>query len=182
MSNNLAVTQALPATACTRQNIYDLINTANPGADLPDDATIEIIANQLAATLNVPRWVKVGDAVEHTDLQAAAENNTYSLFTLPGKGVIHAVKIKASTAFAGTGITSYKLSVGIVGALTKYAAPFDVLQAVGDDVFAFNHEQGAETHDAAGKGIVLSAVSEGADLDQSSAGVVDVWVLYSKTI
>lgn len=178
---NFAVTEALPQLGCTRQDIYDLLATMNVASGVVDNATIEIIANQLACALTVPRWKKVGDAISHTDFQAAAETENYSLFTLPGGGIIQGVKLKASEAFAGAGITSYKLSVGIVGALTKYSAPYDVLQAVAVGEFGFYHEQGAETHDPAGTGIVVNAVSEGADLDQSSAGTLDVWVLYSVT-
>lgn len=120
-------------------------------------------------------WKKY--TISHTALQAAALSNDIELFSLPAFGAIHNVIIKHSTAFSGTGITAYTLSVGISGNLTKYASAFDVFQATGagvgqsSSVFDFESMSGATS-------IRLSATSTGANLDQSAAGSVDVYVLW----
>jgi hypothetical protein len=123
-----------------------------------------------------PTWQKV--TVTHTQLQAAALVSTIELFTLPAAGVIHAVKIKHSVAFAGTDITAYTVKVGITGALQKYADDFNVLQAVAATTFAINSTFGSEDHGTA-TSIKVTATSVGANLSASSAGSVDIWVLHS---
>lgn len=178
----LLTTETLPETGCTRQDIYDLIETSEPTAEVADLATVEVLAGKLYAMLNVPRWVKVGNAIAHTALQAAALTNDIELFVLPAKGVIHAVKIKHSVAFSGGAISNYLLSVGVAGTLAKYAAPYSVFGAVAETAFGFTAQAGAETHNASGKSIRLAAESVGANLNASAAGTVDVWVLYSATL
>jgi hypothetical protein len=96
-----------------------------------------------------PTWTKY--TVGHAALQAAATSNNITLFTLPAAGIIHEVKVKHSTAFSGGAIASYTVKVGITGTLGKYLAAFDEIEAV----------------------------STGANLDQSTAGSVDIWVLTS---
>lgn len=140
------------------------------------DVTAEIAAAVLAG---IPRWTKY--SITHTQLQAAAMANDIELLSLPAGGIIHAVKIKHSTAFAGTGITDYNLSVGIVGHLTKYAVVFDVDSAVSNTNLMLAGVMNTENHGAA-TSIRLSATSTGANLDQSTAGAVDVWVLASAAV
>lgn len=167
----------LAATDVTRQNMYDLIEEINPLSALVETDHFTIVANEIALSLNAPRWVKIGDAKTHTDLQTSALVNDIELIALPAKGVVQATLLKHSVAFAGD-FTELKLSVGITGALTKYLPPFDVMQAVGDEVFGFAHEWGAETHDSGGTSIRLAAEAVDGDLDTSTAGTVDVWMLY----
>ena len=181
MNNKFATTQTLPLTDCDRQDFYDLLETMDPTATLADAKTIEVVAGVLYCMLNVPRWVQVA-SIEHTALQTAALTNDIQLLVLPAAAVVHAVKIKHKVAFAGTGITKYLLSVGVAGALSKYAAPFDVSQVVGDTVMGFNSQAGAETHNASGTNLRLAAEAVGANLAASTAGSVDVWVLYSATL
>jgi hypothetical protein len=124
----------------------------------------------------LPRWTKY--TVGHAALQAAALTNDIELFSLPAKAMLHEVHVKHSTAFAGTGITAYTVSVGIAGETTRYSDAFDVFQAVGDTVFDPNAGGFLEDHGSA-TSVRIFATSEGANLDQSSAGSVDVWVLWS---
>lgn len=126
-----------------------------------------------------PVWVKVGNALSHTAFQTAATTNSITLFSLAAAGVIHAVKIKHSTAFAGAAIATYTLSVGIVGTVAKYASAFDVLQAVSNTAFQLSSVLGSENN-AAAVNIVVTATSTGANLSVSTAGVADIWVLLSK--
>jgi hypothetical protein len=133
-----------------------------------------ITTSQLSSTLY---WTKY--SVIHTALQAAALTNDIELFSLPASTLIHKVIIKQTTAFAGT--TTYTLSVGIVGTLVKYIAAYDVMAAVSDTTFgvaAVTVNATLENFGAA-TSIRLAAVSTVENLDQSSAGAADIYVLTS---
>ncbi len=140
---------------------------------------LEVVTDLLKLVDEAPRWRQF--TVSHTALQAAAFTSDIELFALPAGSVIQAVKIKQSVAFAGTGISAYTLSVGPAGSLVKYAAAFDVFQAVGATVYAVEANIGGEAHDAA-TSIRLAATAVGANLDQSTAGDVDVWVQYGAAV
>lgn len=129
----------------------------------------------------VPVWVKVGVAISHVAFQAAATTNSITLFTLIPAGTIHAVKIKHSTAFGGGAITAYTLSVGIAGTLAKYATAFDVFQAVSNTAMQMTGVTGTENN-GAGTAILITATSTTANLNASTTGAVDVWVLLSKPL
>ncbi|MDB4312105.1 hypothetical protein N9937_01615 [bacterium] len=182
MARFLTVLKSLPLLSCSRQDFYDEMEGLAPTVDVVDDETIEVVSNKLYAKLNVPRWVKVGDAIGFADLSDSATTNDIELFTLPAQGIVHAAKIKHSEAFAGGAVSAMTLSVGITGSLAKYLAAFDVFQAVGDAVYSADDIFGAETHDSGGTSIRLAATSTGADLDALTAGVADVWVLYSAAL
>ena len=180
MPGTFQVTDSLPATGCTEQDHYDLIETIIPTAAVVDPGTMEILAGKFYCNLLVPRWKKF--TVTHTDLQTAGLTNDIELFTLPGGGIIERIMMKHSEAFAGAGISDYDISVGIAGNLTKYAAAFDVDQAIGDTVFALVANAGCETFNSGGASIRVSAVSVGANLDQTTAGSLDIWVKYGAAI
>lgn len=177
--SNFSVTQSLPETGCTREMIYNLLRTLAPNDGLLDGVSLGLTGGVLAASNAVPFWRKY--TVTHSQFQAAGMSNSVELFVLPAGGIVHAVKIKPSILFAGTGITDYKVSVGITGNLTKYAAAFDVDAAVSDTNFQLSTTVGGETHAAAGTSIKAAATTTGANLDQSTAGSVDIWVLWSAT-
>jgi len=118
-------------------------------------------------------WEKF--TVTHTQLQAAALTNDIELFSLAAQEIVTGVVIKHSIAFAGTGITDYDLSVGITGDLDKYALSFDVDQAVTDSTFETNSLVDMESF-ASATSVKISATSVGANLDQSTAGSVDIWI------
>lgn len=129
----------------------------------------------------VPVWVKVGVALSHVAFQTAGTTNSINLFLLPAGGVIHATKIKHSTAFAGTAITAYTISIGISGTVAKYGSAFDVFQAVSNTAFQVSAVTGSENN-GAGTQILATATSTGANLSASTAGVVDIWALLSKAL
>lgn len=112
------------------------------------------------------------------DFSTAGLTFDIEVFNLLGKNAMHILRIKHSEAFAGTGITALTLSLGLAGELDKYLLPFDVLQAPGDTVqdsvslFALESDSGVTS-------IKIAAIAEGANLDQLSAGSVDVWILKS---
>jgi len=135
--------------------------------------------DSLSTLIRVPKWVKFTKT--HTNFQAAALTNSIELFSLPAGAIIHAVKIKHSVAFAGGAIASYTVEVGIAGTLAKYASAFDVFQAVSGTAFFITGIIGSEDHGAA-TSIKATATSTVANLDQSTAGSVDVWVLLSVAV
>lgn len=129
----------------------------------------------ISADTSVPKWTKY--TIAHTDLQAPSGSNNITLFTLPAKTMLHKVILKHSTAFAGTGITSYQLSLGISGAATKYAANFDVTQVVSDNARSITTADDIESF-SSGTSMLLQATAN-ANLNQSTAGSVDIWIMTS---
>ncbi|MCH7590916.1 hypothetical protein IIB34_07765 [PVC group bacterium] len=97
------------------------------------------------------------------------------IFSLPAKGVLHQVVLKHTTAFSGGSVSDYSLSLGLSGSLEKYTEAIDVFQAIGDTVF-----ECAELFElldfGASTSIRLSAIAVGDNLDQASAGAVDIWL------
>jgi hypothetical protein len=129
--------------------------------------------------LSIPKWEKY--TVGFAALAAAALTNDIELLSLPAGGVIHAVKIKHSASFVGGAIGAYTISVGIVGTLAKYLAAFNVFQAPGNAVQTVEANVGTENH-AAVTSIRVAATAVGANLDQATAGSVDIWVLKSVAV
>lgn len=125
------------------------------------------------------RWKKF--TVGFAALAAAALTNDIEVYSLAAGEVIHGVKIKHSAAFSGGTLASYTVSVGIVGNLVKYASAFDVFQATSNTTFQLSNSFGSENHGAA-TSIRLAAVSTGDNLNQASAGSVDVWILVSGAV
>ena len=132
--------------------------------------------DSISPLTSVLRWTKY--TVGHAALQAAALTNDIELFSLLAKEMIHAVVVKHATAFAGASVSAYEVSVGIAGELDKYSGAFDVLQATGNTVKQITNVVDYENH-AAATSIRVAATAIGANLDQSSAGSVEIWVLKS---
>lgn len=122
------------------------------------------------------QWTKYTKS--YTDFSTAATSNEISLATLAAATVVHGVMIKHSTAFSGGSITSFEVSVGPSGDATKYVDSFDVDQTVASSAFLSAQMQEIEDF-AATSVLAVQAVSVGDDLDQASAGSVDIWVLSS---
>lgn len=129
-------------------------------------------------TAAVPTWVKV--TKDYSDLATAAPTNTITLTTLPAGGVVHAVKIKHSTAFSGGSITSYTVEVGITGDTDKYALAYDVFQATGAATYQLSAVLGGESHTAT-TDLKLTATASH-DLDTATDGAVDIWLLLSTPV
>ena len=184
MANNLEVTGSLPETGCTRADIETLIETVNPTSSIVDGSTLKVASNQLAVEVSVPRWQKW--TLDYTDFATAALTVQAALFTLQDRGVIHGVKCKHSTAFAGPSLKKATVSVGIAAEPAKYMAPHDVKQAVADDVYQLNMSADGEQHTGtglgAGTGIVVQLNLIGTNGNSLTAGELDVWVLWSATL
>ena len=126
-----------------------------------------------------PYWFEF--CFSHTDFQAAALTNSIVAYSLPAGGFIHGVKLKHSIAFAGTGITGYDLEVGFSGALDDLLIAYPVDTAPANDTFAISQTFDSRNHGAA-TDVLLTAISTGANLDQSTAGDVCLWLLVSKAV
>lgn len=127
----------------------------------------------------VPYWFKF--SITHTQLQAAALLNNIELYSMPAGGLIHGAKLKQSIAFAGAGITSYDISLGFAGELEALLPLYPVDVAPANDVFAIAQTFDSRNHGAA-VSVKVSAVSVGANLDQSTAGAADIWLLVSEVL
>lgn len=79
-----------------------------------------------------PQWIKVTKS--YTDFATAALTNDIEIYSLPAKGVVHAVVMHHTTPFTGGLIATYTISVGTSGAFAKYIVAGNVLQAAGNTV------------------------------------------------
>lgn len=128
-----------------------------------------------------PRWVKIASALGFASFSTAATTLSINLFVLPAGADIHEMKMKHSTSFLGGAITAYTISVGIAGTVAKYAAAFDVFQAVSGTAFQLSHSVGSESHTATTQ-IIATATSTTANLNAATQGAVDIWALLSKVL
>lgn len=119
------------------------------------------------------QWAKY--TVTYSQLAAAATTNSITLFSLPAKYLIAGVIIKHSTAFSGGSISAYTVSVGITGSLAKYAAAYNVFQAVSSNTAQLSGSFNMEDFSSA-TNILITATSTGANLNAATAGSVDIWV------
>ena len=122
------------------------------------------------------RWRKF--TLTYAQLAAAATTKTIDLFSLPKGHIIHAVQIKHSTAFAGGGLTTYTIQVGITGTLNKYLSAFNVFQTVADAARALQAvalASLASESPSAAVAIKVTATGSG-NTDLATAGQVDIWV------
>lgn len=123
-----------------------------------------------------PTWTRT--TLTFSSFSAAALTNDISLVVLPAKTMLHQVVLKHSAPMAGSGLTSYTVSVGLATNFTAYTQPFDVKQAVSqtgrsitqvDDVPNFGSTQDVR----------IQAVSTGTNLNNVTSGTLDVWLLTS---
>lgn len=136
-----------------------------------------------AVTSAYPAWVKVTKS--HADFTAASFSQSITLYTLAARQVLHAVIVKHSAAFSipGGGFTTYELSVGVAGDPGRYVNAFDATGAPADTNYT-DSRGNANLPEVpvtfAGTTIELYAETDGhLDLDDSTAGSVDVWLLVS---
>lgn len=131
-------------------------------------------------------WVKV--STPYSSFSAASTTNDIEVYSLPAGGWIQAAVFKHSTAFAGTGIATLTLDLGITGSLTRYAFSYNGMAAVSGTTFygptgsggtgTITNVPDIRTFSAA-TSVRVKATSAGANLDQLTAGVIDVYLLVS---
>jgi hypothetical protein len=124
-----------------------------------------------------PKWQKF--VVNYLDLGKDDTTHYKDFFALPAGGIIQAVKIKHSTAFGGGAISAYTIAVGISGTPAKYSAAYNVFQAVSATRMQVTGTVGQESHTAA-VAIRATATSTTANLDAATAGVAEIWILWSR--
>lgn len=107
----------------------------------------------------------------YSAFSTAALTNSLAVTSVTGR-VISQVEVKHSTAFVGTGVTAVSARIGIAGEQDRYSTDFDIVSAVAPDNFKRTILNLQE--DAA---IIITLESEGANLDQLSAGDVVVRLL-----
>lgn len=122
----------------------------------------------------VARWVKITKT--YADFAAAGLTNDIEIYSLPAKGVIHAVQINPTTTFSGGLISAYTLSVGIATNLVKYQAAAVVF--TGATLPAVTATTGVESMLSA-TSIRGAAISITGLLNAATQGVVNFYLLVS---
>lgn len=129
-----------------------------------------------------PTWTKY--TVTYANFAAASTTSSSTLVSVAAGTVIHGVKIKHSTAFAGSGITAYTVSVGTgpgVDSNSMYASAYDVFQVVTSSAMQISQVYSVEGGTAPWT-IGAFATSAGANLNAAAGvGSVDIWILSSIT-
>lgn len=152
------------------------------------DAGLILSGTLPLARLDTPAgyWRSYTVAYTASEFEAADTDAAVDLFTLPANGVIEAIRIKHSVAFAGTAVTSVACSVGDAAGDTAdddaYMPAFNVFQAVGNTVADF--DGGALSTTAASQTVQLHCVAnvnfgDGAGTTALTAGSVDVHLKWS---
>lgn len=125
-----------------------------------------------------PKWIKVTKS--YTNFATAALINDISIYTLTAKQYIHDIKIVPTTAFSGGVVSSATMSVGITGALTKYAIATNIF--TGNTTTNLVHAPLAGLESTSGStdirgSIVIVGVAM--TLNDLTAGSVDFYLLIS---
>lgn len=124
-----------------------------------------------------PKWTKYTKT--YSDLSSVSDSTTQTLFSLPAKGVIHAVIIKHSTSFAGGGLSGYAVAVGDPSDYYRFAGNFDVFQAATDTTAQTTHVGAIPEDFGSAAAIYITATCTGGVLNAATQGSVDIWVLTS---
>lgn len=167
--------------------VHTIITTSSPTV-APDRAGQHWVNQTLGktwlsvGTTSVADWVEVLASgfvkftLSHAAFQTAALTNNVALLTLPIKGLVEGMLIKTTTAFAGTGITDYKLTVGITGTESKYLPAYDADSAVTGTNYDLTNTLTGGADLNATESIKVFATAVGANLSLSTAGSVDIYV------
>lgn len=128
----------------------------------------------MAYTPNTAQWKKVTKV--YTDFSTAGVTNNIEIYLLPAKGVIHAVLVSPTVAFAGGLIATYTISVGIAGTLAKYAPATNAF--TGFTLPVISVITGIESLSGT-TSIKAAAISTVGNLSAATAGSVDFYLLIS---
>lgn len=125
-----------------------------------------------AATTAESTQSMIAVTISYTSFSAGSTTSTVTARTLPSNRNLFSMIIKHSASFTGASITNVALDVGISGDPTKFINGFDVDQATASsaqDSVLTNYYPAADT------GILVRAISTGANLSALTVGTV---VLY----
>lgn len=154
------------------------LNFLSPGLQAVDNPGNK--STDVSIDNSVPRWVKVTKTF--TDFSTAGTGKTLTVYTLPTGGVLHAIKAKATAAFAGGAITTYTISGGQTGNTTAILGSFNVHTV---PAFSANSLTNAslcyqELYPGGGDGVITAtAISTGANLNAATTGSIDFFLLVS---
>ena len=118
----------------------------------------------------------VQETLAYSDFAAASLTSTVTARTLASNRTLFSLIVKHSTAFAGSGISSVVLDIGIVGDSDKFITSFSVSQAVSataQDSTLTVYYPGVAT------AITVTATAIGANLSALTQGSVDIYFLES---
>jgi hypothetical protein len=171
----------LPLENVTRQDFYDLLETAKPAAGLVDGETVTVVNEKLFAGFAIPRWLKF--KITHEDLTTDDTVHRQELMTIGDYGVVLATFMKPRVAFTTGGSTGINAAIGTNTEDQYYQYPLSLTNhPVTDTARRFNM---AVSKEGTGQfipvpGTIVNAVftvSEGYASDVT-AGEVDVYLLY----
>lgn len=119
----------------------------------------------------------------YVDVAAAATSNDIELFSLAANEVLLGSIIKHTTAFSGGTISAMTASLGITGDLTLFTPTFNVFQAVADATHLFTWNPNIVSFVSGGNAatsVRLSMVSTGDDLDNATAGALEIYAFTAR--
>jgi hypothetical protein len=123
---------------------------------------------------STPKWIKI----TKTYLDFAIEDlaNDISIYTLPKMGNVHDIKIVTTEAFSGGTIESYELLVSAAKSSNVRNLSSGSLNGpmLGDNTTLVSEETLLETTDI--RAFVSSSIG---NLDEATAGIVDIYILVS---
>lgn len=132
--------------------------------------------NNCVDSNGVARWIKITKS--YSALSANSTTNDISIYTLPAKGIILNSRVIPSTQFSGN-ITDYSVSVGVTGnvsiihGVSYISTGYDGDLATGISVTSIVYSLTTT------KDIRLYATSTGGNLNDVTAGSVDIYLLVS---
>lgn len=132
-----------------------------------------------AAPSSVPTWFPCFAFTFANFTGFAALTGDVQIYSLPDGCEISGAVIKTSQAFAGPGITSVLLSLGLVGDLARYVSPIEGVSAPAGNYFGSGGQLQIENF-AAATSIRLAAQSTGANLSVLTAGAGCVYLKVAK--
>lgn len=121
-----------------------------------------------------PTWSKY--SLTFATLSAATTTAAGTLFNAQPNECIHAYRVKTSTVFAGTSLTSVSFDLGITGIAAKYVDGYLLSDAVTTTSQALSND--IDVFDAT-TAVTWQAVGVGANLSALSTGSMTIWVLKS---
>lgn len=172
-----SVTTSLEAIRYAPRTAASVVAPSQGLATFFDDTTNTFGAKASDGSFfDFPSWRRFD--VSFGDVSVGATSSSVEILSLPAGGIIHAVRLRHTTAFAGAGITGVTASVGISGDAAKYASAFDVAQVVAGDTFQLSVGPFTE-HATAATSVLLTAVATGATLAALTAGALQAHALIS---
>ena len=185
---NPTVTNGVSGTEMTQATANDTDNSLSVGVGTSGrvfektPVTIDPSTGAIGGTVIFPsylaQWAKYTVAYSNAAFLEAATAVSVTLVALPTNVTVEGIRIKHSTAYAGTAVSSATVSLGDGTTHTGYANAFNVFQAAGATVQYW--DGGAYSMTAAGHNLVARFTANTnfgtGEATVLTAGSVDVWV------